>query len=360
MSSRKSNVELLRILLFFMVVAIHISGPYLTNNHVVGSFNWQFANLLDGGSRVAVNCFVLITGYFTIDIQKGIGKQIKKLLGTAVVCGLPYLLLYGMEQHSLVAIWYWLRDFCKGEGYFYHLWFLQTIVVTYVFVPFYTKLLKQLTKKEYQSLLFCMFVIFSAIPTLGYIMDYQIFDTTLFVSRLSLFLLLFALGGYIKTFPPSFSLKQCALGFALAEGAILFVTAWYNYKWSPLIFFYQLRGITLTYPLPGFTGPAYEYNSVFVLVASISLFLLVLQKDFYSPIVNGISKYVFPAYILHVFWITVGSKSELLSPFIRYDQTSYPLSILCFLVVVGSCSLLSCVLLMKLQTLLLKTKKRLQ
>jgi surface polysaccharide O-acyltransferase-like enzyme len=63
-----------------MVVAIHTCGPYLSVNHYSGTFNWQIANMFDGGSRVAVDCFVLITGYFMCTKKSNTAAGVKKLL----------------------------------------------------------------------------------------------------------------------------------------------------------------------------------------------------------------------------------------------------------------------------------------
>ena len=69
MNERLSNIELLRILLMYMVVILHFVGhnALSANNefHLVDK-NWISANLLESFSCCAVDCFVLISGYFTI------------------------------------------------------------------------------------------------------------------------------------------------------------------------------------------------------------------------------------------------------------------------------------------------------
>ena len=65
---RKSNIDLLKIILAFMVIVIHFNHKgmgggtlYTTKN------NLFFLNFMTSLSVVAVNCFVLITGYFSIN-----------------------------------------------------------------------------------------------------------------------------------------------------------------------------------------------------------------------------------------------------------------------------------------------------
>jgi len=65
--NRQSNIELLRGVLMLMVVFVHLTGngvlkasspiPYTETN-------WIIANLIDAVCYPAVNCFILISGYF--------------------------------------------------------------------------------------------------------------------------------------------------------------------------------------------------------------------------------------------------------------------------------------------------------
>ncbi len=73
--SRDSNFELFRIVLMIMVISIHylLHGGVL-KNLTPDDTNYYIVNIIYSCIRVAVNCFVLISGYF------GIKFNIKKLI----------------------------------------------------------------------------------------------------------------------------------------------------------------------------------------------------------------------------------------------------------------------------------------
>ena len=65
---RNSNVELMRIICILMVIAGHYyyHGGW---NEGISTGNTIFLKIFGGGSKLAVNCFVLITGYYGKNIQ---------------------------------------------------------------------------------------------------------------------------------------------------------------------------------------------------------------------------------------------------------------------------------------------------
>lgn len=69
-NKRKSNIELLRIILIIMIIVLHYFneklGGYFSYVHA-GSISFYFAHILESLSIVAVNVFVLITGYFSVN-----------------------------------------------------------------------------------------------------------------------------------------------------------------------------------------------------------------------------------------------------------------------------------------------------
>ncbi|MBO4675467.1 MAG: hypothetical protein J5601_05240, partial [Elusimicrobiaceae bacterium] len=66
-TTRDSNIELLRIILILMILALHyfngeIGG--LFSNVATLSANYYIAHFLESACIIAVNVFILITGYF--------------------------------------------------------------------------------------------------------------------------------------------------------------------------------------------------------------------------------------------------------------------------------------------------------
>lgn len=337
---RNSSFEKCRILLFFMVVTIHVSSPYFNTNHIVGLFNWQFTNLLDGCSRIAVNCFILISGYFMIHQSSGI-PHLKKLLQPLTLFLLPYYGMYAYEHGIIKGIYPFLSDFMAADGHFYHLWFFQVMIVLYLLSGYINIVLNTLTRSGYKKLLATLLLLYSILPTLGFLLECEFFKTSLFVSRASLFILLYCIGGYIKKYKLSFPRRKILPLFLCSQLLIVFLTILYNYKTSPLFLLHKLRGIPLEYPLSGFIGVAYDYNSIFVISASILFFLLFTQREYHSPKINAIAKHVFNGYIIHVFWIGLLAKIPSISPFIRFQNPDYPIYVLLTIILVFTLSLCS-------------------
>ncbi len=63
-SERNSNIELLRLLLLLMVIIIHVFATYMTSIQGEGTIESFFATWLYVSARPAVNCFILISGFF--------------------------------------------------------------------------------------------------------------------------------------------------------------------------------------------------------------------------------------------------------------------------------------------------------
>ena len=93
--TRTSNIELLRIVLILMVITLHyLNGADWAGgalSHVVpGSFNYYAAHLVEAACIMAVNAFVLITGYFSCNKTSiSLAKPVK-LYGLLVLYGIIF------------------------------------------------------------------------------------------------------------------------------------------------------------------------------------------------------------------------------------------------------------------------------
>ena len=110
MNERLSNIELLRILLMYMIVILHFVGhnALSANNefHLVDK-NWISANLLESFSCCAVDCFVLISGYFTIRFR--LSKLILFLLPVAfyeLCISILFYKYYGTISYTPFNYWF--------------------------------------------------------------------------------------------------------------------------------------------------------------------------------------------------------------------------------------------------------------
>ena len=77
-NTRNNSLDLLRILSMFMVVILHVFGSsgLLRDTLVPGHYNWYIGHIMHTFSYQAVNCFILISGYFLCTAK----FKLKKLL----------------------------------------------------------------------------------------------------------------------------------------------------------------------------------------------------------------------------------------------------------------------------------------
>ena len=317
--ARKSNIELMRIILFVMVVSLHISGPYLTSHFYTGTLEWQFSNMADGFSRLGSIGFVLIAAYFMSSSKSSRSwRRVLKLLPPLAFYFPLYLVLYNMDKRAAGALTettklFWNTPFCKAaldflkaDGHFYPLWYVQVFIATYLLAPFLNTVIDHVERQDLKRLITVLFLLTSGIPTLVYITGIQFYRFDLFASNLGFFVTLYLISAYIRRYvdikTPAKTLFAVFLG---GELSLVFLSFLYNSRYSPLIFFNKLMGITMTYPFSGFLGNFYERTNSLVLATGIAMFLFFLKLDFSSKPVNNLASKTYGAYIVHVFWINI-------------------------------------------------------
>ena len=73
-SRRNSRIELLRIICMVMIVAYHYSMYGFYAQDLMYSANKPFVELLSLGGQVGVSVFVLISGYYMVDLNYSFRK----------------------------------------------------------------------------------------------------------------------------------------------------------------------------------------------------------------------------------------------------------------------------------------------
>lgn len=157
-NERNYSLDALRILATFMVVTLHV--PLLG-----GVFQWPQpltkailpSIFIESLCIVAVNCFVLVTGFFMIHKTINYRKLLNLLLEIAVISWLIFAIA------SLCGLRAPLRELAQ------HLfptlsgchWFISAYVILYILTPWLNKFILSLTRKECFYLAALLFAIFS-------------------------------------------------------------------------------------------------------------------------------------------------------------------------------------------------------
>ncbi len=140
MNLKKINIDLIRLVATFMVVAIHIYPLSIFND----ALDYTFTRIL---FRCAVPLFFLITGYYILpralkDIArlKDYTKKIAKIYFLSIMIYLPVNIYNGyFTNFNIIML---LKDIFIN-GTFYHLWYFPALIlgiwVTYLLVNMFNK-----------------------------------------------------------------------------------------------------------------------------------------------------------------------------------------------------------------------------
>ena len=152
--NRQANFELLRIIAMLMVVTMH----YLMKGNVASSMaeDGSVVNLLtwfiQSACIVAVNVYVLISGYFLVTAEWKISRLLKLVL--QILCysiGVPLVCLcLGVGNVAQWSVYDW------GVAIFplqmEHYWFATAYIVLYLLVPVLSVAVQKMEKKQLKSM----------------------------------------------------------------------------------------------------------------------------------------------------------------------------------------------------------------
>lgn len=77
--TRESKFELLRIVSLFLVITTHVVSKWWWNIGYV-HYNWHLSVLIGSFARVAVGCFIMISGYFMYNRPFNLKKRVRQIL----------------------------------------------------------------------------------------------------------------------------------------------------------------------------------------------------------------------------------------------------------------------------------------
>lgn len=190
MKKRQVNFELLRILCMYMIVVGHcLFHGRVTAKLGFGTTNYFLSYLIQAFSIVHVNCFVMLSGYFSID-KEFKAQRVLRLWRQVVFYSLVIFLCYRFYAETTGADWIKALLPISARNY----WFASVYMGLVLLLPFAGMLTVRLTKKQYQYLLLILTVFLSVNHMIFRVDTYGTFSGR----ELSWFLYLALLAGYIK------------------------------------------------------------------------------------------------------------------------------------------------------------------
>lgn len=290
---RQANFELLRIVAMLMIISLHYLGkgellasfPFVAKENPVGVLAW----LIEAFCIVAVNCYVLISGYFFVESAWKPGKVVSLFCqvlfySLLVPC---LLLLAGAESAKGMGLYGWINCVLPIETE--HYWFATAYLILYLFVPFLAAGIRQMEKRQLQivtALLLCFFSLGKTIFPISLVADRRGYD-------FGWFLCLFVVAGYIRKYGiPWLEKRSHAV-------AVYFFSAFFI--WLLALFSNTLGGEIDTFSY--YADMPYTYNHLLCLTGAVSLFYLFknlrVREGRFADVVRRLALYTFGVYLLH-------------------------------------------------------------
>lgn len=278
--ARNWSIELLRMAAMGMIVFQHLITHSDILNFVRGGAEWHIWTFLYAGARVAVNCFVLVTGFY-FDTGTYKKKKVISLWGKTLFYSVGISVIFLLTGNAGI------KDTVKNcipvitKEY----WFITVYLVLYIFSPYINRLLKDLEKKEFQRLIVIMTVVFviwkTVFPFLSTLDDTGGFG-------LLWFIYLYVLGAWLKKYWDMERLRRWIYlaGYIGCTGIV-----------------YLSKIVLLKAGFTALSDVWYGYNTFFMLGASLSLFLFFASSKkekatFGTRVIQLISPVVLDIYLI--------------------------------------------------------------
>ncbi len=289
---RMANMELLRCVSMMMVVVLHFLGKGgaladLSAGKMPGYGYLAWA--IEALAIVAVNVYMLISGYFLVESSFQPKRIIQLLLQVwfysigvgLVAAAFGYLPEGGFTIHYLLMLLFPIS--------MEHYWFMTAYIFMYLFTPLLAAGVKKLSQKQFQTVLVLLLITFCGIKSVvpaRLEMDFRGNDCIWYMC-------VFLVAAYIRLYGiPFFKSKgRSLLVYLLAAACITGAT-------------FLLRILYLkTGEFGSILAMFYNYNHVFVLVASLGLFYLFYHMQIkpgkFADLVCKISPYTLGVYLWH-------------------------------------------------------------
>lgn len=290
---RQANFELLRIVAMLMIISLHylvkggaaVPFPFAAKENPVGVLAW----LIEAFCIVAVNCYVLLSGYFLKEAGWKPGR-VCSLLCQVLFYSLfiPVLfLLLGVVSAGAFGVYDWIGFvFPFGTE---HYWFATAYLAMYLFAPFLTAGLDKMKKRDLQILLTVLLAFFSLEKT---ILPLRL-ATDRYGYDFGWFLCLLVLAGYIRIYGIPWLEKQShAVGAYVLSCLLIWLLALFSNTMGA-----NREAFVYYADMP------YTYNHLLCLAGAVSLFYvfknLRIKEGWLARMVRRFAPYTFGVYLLH-------------------------------------------------------------
>lgn len=291
MKNKNYNIELIRIIAMIMILTLHCN---LFSAKVVWSLDTKnmFFTIMEFISIVAVNLYVLISGFFLINSK----FSLKKIINLEIIVVFYSVIIYLLLMMNGYINWN-IRDFSRmffpiiNSNY----WFYTCYVVLYILMPIIKKiyiLLKESSKEKITIII--LVIITSILPSINPVNNQLNLDSGY---NYMWFITLVFLGAYIRENEFKIKTYKLLLMFIMV---LIF----------QLIIYYNIKKITALSLFGYWHSFLYSYNNTLVLINSLLLFILInkirIKKNYTKKIIGFFSASTFSVYLIHIHPFMIG------------------------------------------------------
>lgn len=278
---RKANIELLRIISMAMVLVLHALSGSGALEYLNGINYWVYW-WMEALCIIAVDIFVLISGYFLVE-SRFKAKNIFKIAWGVWIYSIIFSSINLIISGEALTLNYLIRMILPFTTKKF--WFVNSYIALYLLSPFMNKLIHSLSKKQFSALVVIMVIMFSLRVTFLPITWSQ--DATGGMGILS-FLTLYCMAAWLRLYYKKRDGIFKYLAIYLGISILLPVSK----KVMLMIGFNK-----------DFTGKLYGYPSIFVYAEAVALFLVFLNmkqiEGKVGKVINIVAEHSFSVYIIH-------------------------------------------------------------
>ena len=298
---RQANFEILRVIAMAMIVAMHfmqkggILQPLAKDMTLVNASAW----LIESFCIVAANCYVLIAGYFLVDVEWK-WKKLMKVVAQVLFYSLLIPILCFVFRIGDVRAWSvydWITAVLPLQ--MDHYWFATAYVLMFLLSPVLAAGTKQLSKKQLEitiAVLLLYFCGFKSVSPILLATDKYGYDYPWFIC-------LFLIAAYIKLYGNAEGGLQIGrlkwFTCAKRSAAVYVITVLITFGGSLV-----LGAITAMFgKFDYYMNMMFSYNHILTLTASVACFFAFKH---WKPKNNGLTRflckiapYTFGVYLIH-------------------------------------------------------------
>lgn len=284
---RQSNIELLRIICMFMIVMLHFALNvwfpdmiHLIPQDTIGGNVILLSHCL---FFIGVNCFILISGYFSIKTSlRGFLHLYGFYAFYALLIAVSQYFIWGQyDEMPIIAKLFHIAVHSLMPWDNNNFWFLNAYLALFMMAPLLNAAIGSLTKSAYIRIL-VLLTILNVI--FGNLFSINLLNTWGFC--VAQFVYLYMIAGYIRNYFSLESIKKCRW-----RSFRIYIIS--SMLWGVLVFVQVYQ-----YPFLARFFKAFSYNNIFVLAAAIGFFLFMLSFDIKSRAINWLSFSCLAAYFL--------------------------------------------------------------